>query len=196
MSIKKPSKTTVFFRKKGKLPAKKIPQQMIPVTDLYEKTLTVGRNDFLKVKGSVDTNIYHVVSGSLRVYVLDDFEEHIIRFGYRDNLIVSLDSFLTGQPSDFYIQAIKKTVLQVITKNRFLEFLNQNENNKQLWREILEDLVLQQIEREKDLLTSSPKERYLRVLRRSPRLFQEIPNRHIANYLRMSPETLSRLKKS
>ncbi|MFC4872582.1 Crp/Fnr family transcriptional regulator [Negadavirga shengliensis] len=169
---------------------------MIPVTDLYEKTLTVGRNDFLKVKGSVDTNIYYVVSGSLRVYVLDDFEEHIIRFGYRDNLIVSLDSFLTEQPSDFYIQAIKKTVLKVITKKRFMEFLDQDENNKRLWREILEDLVLQQMEREKDILTSSPKERYLRVLRRSPQLFQEIPNRHIANYLRMSPETLSRLKKS
>jgi CRP-like cAMP-binding protein len=169
---------------------------MIPVTDLYEKTLTLGRNDFLKVKGSVDTNIYYVVSGSLRVYVLDDFEEHVIRFGYRDNLIVSLDSFLTEQPSDFYIQAIKKTVLKVITKKRFMEFLDRDENNKRLWREILEELVLQQMEREKDILTSSPKERYLRVLRRSPQLFQEIPNRHIANYLRMSPETLSRLKKS
>ncbi len=56
-------------------------------------------------------------------------------------------------------------------------------------------LTLQQLEREIDILTKSPKERYERVLRRSPQLFQEIPNKHIANYLRMSPETLSRLKK-
>lgn len=61
---------------------------------------------------------------------------------------------------------------------------------------MLEDLVLQQLEREKDILTSSPKARFERVLKRSPKLFQEIPNKHIANYLRMSPETLSRLKKS
>ncbi|MNY67885.1 hypothetical protein D3C86_2055530 [compost metagenome] len=65
-----------------------------------------------------------------------------------------------------------------------------------LWIKILENLAVQQLEREIDLLKNSPKERYERVLKRSPQLFQESPNRHIANYLRMSPETLSRLKKS
>lgn len=65
-----------------------------------------------------------------------------------------------------------------------------------MWVKILENLVIQQMEREIDILTSSPKERYERVLKRSPQLFQHIPNRHIANYLRMTPETLSRLKKS
>jgi hypothetical protein len=74
--------------------------------------------------------------------------------------------------------------------------MRSNPENMKLWINILEDLVLQQIEREKDLLINSPRERYERVLKRSPKLFQEIPNRHIANYLRMSPETLSRLKKS
>jgi len=60
----------------------------------------------------------------------------------------------------------------------------------------LEQLTLQQLEREKDILTSSPLERYKRVLKRSPQLFQEIPNKYIADYLRMTPETLSRIKKS
>lgn len=169
---------------------------MIEIKNLFEKNLTIERNEFLKVKGSIDTNIYFVESGSLRIFVLDDFEEQIIRFGYKDDLIVSLDSFLTEKPSDFYIQAIKKTIVKVIPKNKFVEFINLNETNKQLWTTILEDLVLQQVEREKDILTSSPKLRYERVLKRSPKLFQEIPNKHIANYLRMSPETLSRLKKS
>ena len=77
-----------------------------------------------------------------------------------------------------------------------MEFIYRDENNLKVWTKILEDLVIQQIEREKDLLVSSPKERYERVLRRSPILFQEVSNRHIANYLRMTPETLSRLKKS
>jgi len=93
------------------------------------------------------------------------------------------------------MQAIKKTTVRVIAKRQVEEFL-QNEYNRGAWIGILESLVLQQMEREIDLLTTSPRERYERVLKRSPRLFQEIPNRHIANYLRMSPETLSRLKKS
>lgn len=65
-----------------------------------------------------------------------------------------------------------------------------------IYIQIIEDLILQQMERERDLLIESPKERYLRVFKRNPKLFQIIPNKHIANYLRMSPETYSRLKKS
>ncbi|MEO6819251.1 MAG: cyclic nucleotide-binding domain-containing protein [Ginsengibacter sp.] len=168
---------------------------MKEIFSLSEKTITLERNEFLKVKGSIDTNAYFIESGSLRVFVLDDYEEQIIRFGYKDNLIASIDSFLTNKPSDFFIQAIKKTVVKVITKPQIDHFL-ESENNRILWTKILEDLVLQQMEREVDILTSSPKARYQRVLKRSPQLFQEIPNRYIANYLRMSAETLSRLKKS
>jgi CRP-like cAMP-binding protein len=169
---------------------------MLELKDLYEKSTTIQRNEYLKVGGSIDTNVYFVESGSLRIFVLDDFQEQIIRFGYENDLIVSLDSFLTEKPSDFYIQAIKKTVLKVIPKEKAIKRINLNETNKLAWNKILEDLIMQHIEREKDILTSSPKVRFERVLKRSPKLFQEIPNKHIANYLRMSPETLSRLKKS
>lgn len=168
---------------------------MRAIIELSEKTISLERNEYLKVKGSIDTNVYYVESGSLRIFLLEDYEEQTIRFGYKENLIVSLDSFLTGKPSDFYIQAIKSTVLRVITRPQIDNFL-QTEQNRILWTHILENLVLQQLEREVDILTRSPKERYERVLQRSPQLFQEIPHRHIANYLRMSPETLSRLKKS
>lgn len=168
---------------------------MKEIVALSTKTITINRNEFLKVKGSIDTNVYYVESGSLRVFVLDEFEEQTIRFGYKENLITALDSFLTGKPSDLYIQAIKKTTVKVITKSQMNDFLKKEEN-RVLWTSILEGLVLQQMEREMDILTNSPKERFLRVSKRSPQLLQEIPNRHIANYLRMSAETLSRLKKS
>jgi len=168
---------------------------MKEIIELSSKRITIGRNEFLKVKGSIDTNLYYIESGSLRIFVLDEYEEQTIRFGYKENLIVSLDSFLTGKPSNLFIQAIKKTVVRVVTKQQMEHFLELN-SNKDWWTNILENLILQQMEREIDILTNSPKERYERVLKRSPQLFQEIPNRHIANYLRMSAETLSRLKKS
>lgn len=168
---------------------------MEEIIRLSDKSITIERNEFLKVKGSIDTNVYYIDSGSLRIFVLDDDEEQIIRFGYQGNIIVSLDSFLTGKPSDYFIQAIKKTVVKVISKAHLDSFLK-TEGNSATWIDILENLVLQQLDREVDILTNSPKERYQRVLKRSPQLFQEIPHRYIANYLRMSAETLSRLKKS
>lgn len=164
--------------------------------NLWDKKITLDRNEYLKVKGSIDTNIYLIKTGSLRIFVIDENEEHTIRFGYKNNLIASLDSFINGKPSDFYIQALKKTTVKSISKQNYTAFIESSKSHKRLWLSVLENFILQQMERERDILTSSPVERYHRVLKRSPQLFQEIPDKYIASYLRMTPETLSRIKKS
>lgn len=165
-------------------------------SDLFKKKMTLSRYQYLSIEAEINTNIYFIESGSVRIFIRDKDEERVIRFGYPGNIIVSLDSFLSGKPSDFFIQTLKKTEIRMASKKDFYEFIHSSDENLKFWTLILEDLVLQQMEREKDLLINSPKERYERVLKRSPQLFQEIPNKYIANYLRMSPETLSRLKKS
>lgn len=164
--------------------------------DLWDDYMILSRNEFLKTAGSTDTKLYFVVSGSLRIFVLDALEENTIRFGYKNNFVACLDSFISESNSDLYIQALKKTQVKVIYKKTFMKFVGISEENKNIWIMMLGDLIFQQMERERDLLTSSPKERYERVLARSPKLFQEIPNKYIASYLRMKPETLSRIKKS
>lgn len=165
-------------------------------SNIFNKTIALSRNEFLKVGNTIDTNVYFIEKGSLRIFVLDGEEERIVRFGYQGNMVVAIDSFLSGKTSDFFIQAIKKTTVHVARKADVEKFMFASEENLKWWNGVLADLVLQQLEREKDLLTSSPAERYKRVLKRSPQLFQQIPEKHIANYLRMTPETLSRLKKS
>lgn len=168
---------------------------LLDTNGLFEKTVLLERGAFLKKANSTDTNIYYIEEGTVYAYIVDGEEERIVRFGYQGNIIVSLDSFLTEQPSEFYIQAIKKCRIRVVTKMSFTRFIKQNEQGATLWTKMLENLVVQQIEREKDLLIQSPRERYERVLKRSPQLFQQVANKYIAAYLRMSPETLSRLKK-
>lgn len=157
---------------------------------------TVKRNEFVFQSGQVNSNLYFVKSGSARIFINDNGQEHNIRFGYKDSFISALDSFINGAPTDFYMQAIKKSELVLIDKERYIQFIQSDSENITLWNKLLEILIYQQIEREVDLLTASPSERYNRVLKRSPQLFQEIPNRYIANYLRMTPETLSRIKKT
>lgn len=164
--------------------------------NLWLKDVILRRNDFLSLKGAVELHLFYVLEGSLRVYVEDETVEHTIRFGYKDSFIAALDSFISEKPTDFYIQAIKQSTVKVMHKKAFMEFVHSSPDNLLLWQKITEQLVYQQIEREIDLLTASPQDRYLRVLERSPQLFQEIPHKYIASYLRMTPETLSRLKKS
>ncbi len=164
--------------------------------NLWSESLLIERNDFLNTPGQSDTKIYFVESGSLRIFITDKDEEHVIRFGYQNNILAALDSFITGEPTNYYIQAIKKTKIKSINKETISKLIESSVELQNAWVDILQSLILQQLEREQDILTSSPKERYHRVLSRSPQLFQEIPDKHIASYLRMSPETLSRIKKS
>lgn len=162
---------------------------------LWEQTKTLKRNEFLKHGIGIDTNLYFVVSGTFRIFVIDQEEELTIRFGYRGNIIAALDSHISGKASDLYIQALKESQLKVISKTAFHQFIQSDSKYQELWLQLLEQFVYQQMERERDILISSPVERYRRVFKRSPQLFQEIPHKYIASYLRMTPETLSRIKK-
>lgn len=157
---------------------------------------TISKGEFLIKEGEVERNLYKIESGAVRVFYLSEFEEHTIRLGYEGSLITSLSSFIKGTPSEFYIDAIRKTTLKIISKDVLLKIVNESSENMKQYVALLETLITQQIEREIDLLVTSPTERLNRVLRRSPTLFQEIPLKYIASYLRMKPETLSRIRNS
>jgi CRP-like cAMP-binding protein len=154
------------------------------------------RGQFILKAGEVERNLYFVKSGAIRVFYLTEFDEQIIRFGYKGSLINSLSSFINQKPSEFYIEAIRKTTLQVISREKLYQLVNENETSLKQYILLLETLITQQIDREIDLLITSPSERLKRVLSRSPNLFQEIPLKYIASYLRMKPETLSRIRNS
>jgi CRP-like cAMP-binding protein len=168
----------------------------IEIQELWEPEIVLKRNEFLVEKGSTNTNFFLVLEGSMRIFVVDAAEEHTIRFGYRGNLIAALDSFLNEAPTELNIQALKKARLKAVQKKNLMKMVHSNPKNTTLWISILENFARQQMERERDILTNSPLERYHRVLGRSPQLFQEIPDKYIASYLRMSAETFSRIKKS
>jgi CRP-like cAMP-binding protein len=156
----------------------------------------VTKGEFLIKEGEVERNLYQIEKGAVRVFYLSEFEEQTVRLGYEGSFITSLSSFIKGTPSEFYIDAIRKTTLKVIPKKNLLKLVDLSTDNMKQYIQLLEDLITQQIEREVDLLIPSPIERLNRVLNRSPNLFQQIPLKYIASYLRMKPETLSRIRNS
>ena len=93
--------------------------EYIDSQNLWSETKVYKRNEFIKTKGSIDTNSYFIVEGSVRIFIHHEEEEKIIRFGYKNSLVAALDSFLTNEPSPFIIQAIKKTTVKVLKKKTF-----------------------------------------------------------------------------
>ena len=156
----------------------------------------MARKELLVEAGQRENSSYLVLSGALRVVYQMDTQAQIIRFGYSGSVITSLPAFFDQSPSIFDIIAIRKSEVKCFEKLALFAFIESNKSHQASYQLILQDLVRQQVEREIDLLTASPVERYKRVLDRSPNLFQKIPAVHIANYLRMTPEHLSRIRKS
>jgi CRP-like cAMP-binding protein len=169
-------------------------QKLLRSIETGSEAKTVNKGEFLLKEGETEKHLYWVESGALRVFYLSDMEELTIRLGYTGSFINSLASFLTGNPSEFYVEAIRKTKIRFISKTALQQLAHQDMETLSQYTSLIELLVTQQIEREIDLLISSPSERLQRVLKRSPNVFQEVPLKYIASYLRMTPETLSRIR--
>ena len=160
----------------------------------WDKERTLRRNDFLIEKGQVESSLFFVIEGSLRIYYPHEDEEICVGFGHDHNLICSYPSFISQQPSAYYIQALSTTQLIAIAQRDLYALFDTHHKIERAWRMLEEDALLGKIERETEMLTFTPEERYKRLLQRSPHIFQNIPRKYIASYLRMTPETLSRLK--
>lgn len=135
------------------------------------KEITFNKGDFLTQAGETERYAYFVVSGAIKVYYLTEYEEFIIRLGYDGSFINSLSSFLQERPSELYLEAIRKTKVLRLSKEKVLQVVNHSPETKWSYALFLETLLMQQLDREIDVLLTSPSERLERVLARSPKLF-------------------------
>lgn len=162
----------------------------------WNRAVRLKRNDFLIQKGQTESSLFYVADGRMRIFYPHKDEEICVGFAYDHNLICSYPSFILNKPSDYYIQALSETNLMAINRSDFYALFDQHINIERSWRMLEEDALLGKIEREVEMLTFTPEERYNRLMERSPHIFQIIPRKYIASYLRMTPETLSRIRPS
>lgn len=164
--------------------------------NLWDREFILKRNQFLVTRFEVCKHLFYINEGAVRAFYSREKDDISIRFGYQGSFITSITSLLQGIPTDLEISAIRSSKIQSVSREKLLKAVETDTKMAETYRLVLESLLTDYIEREQDILTDSPRERYERVLLRSPRVFQEIPHKYIASYLRMTPETLSRLRNS
>lgn len=179
-----------IFQMKGAL----APEETTALLSRWTNRQSLKRNDFLIQKGQTESALFYVLSGSMRIYFPHKDEEICVGFAHEHNLICSYPSFIRQQPSDYYIQALGKTEVVSIRRSDFYGLFDAHHSIERIWRMLEEEALLGKIERETEMLTFAPEERYKRLMDRSPHVFRTIPRKYIASYLRMTPETLSRIK--
>lgn len=142
-----------------------------------------------------DSNLYFVKEGCLRLFVIDKNGEQInLGFGYENSLITCFQTFIEGKPSLISIEAILDTELIAISKTDLMQLIHSNPEIALWYQSMLEYTLTGHIQRQVELLTLKPQERYAVFFKRSGHLINRIPLKYIASYLMMKPETLSRIR--
>lgn len=162
--------------------------------NLWSESFELKRNQHLIHFNDVVNQVYFIENGTCCVTYPDVKEDIVLGFGYPDTFLFS-PSIINGKESEQEVITIKSCQFKSIHVKHFFEFIESNEQYRRIWQKQIEQLLVAQIDRQIDLLISSPEERLKRLLNRSPHVFQLIPQKYIASYLRMTPETLSRIQK-
>ncbi|RNC86833.1 MAG: Crp/Fnr family transcriptional regulator [Winogradskyella sp.] len=145
----------------------------------------VKKGTILQNSGDLNSKVYHVVSGLLRSYSIDDKgKEHVFLFAPEGWTIADNNS--KEMPCDLYIDVLEDSEVLVFEKDLERETKNVPALIKRL--SALQKRVIM-------LKSASAIERYEHFENTYPEILQRVTQKMIASYLGITPEALSKIKK-
>jgi CRP-like cAMP-binding protein len=157
---------------------------------------TIRKHQFLLNEGDICKNFGFVNSGCLREYTIDKKGiEHIIQFAIADWWISDLNSFLSGLPATYNIDALQDSEVLLLEKSSRDELLDACPKMERFFRLLLEANYIATRQRVADSLSETAEGRYLKFVKTYPKLLEQIPQSQIASYLGITPQSLSRIRK-
>ena len=154
------------------------------------------KHQFLLQEGEVSKHLAFVLKGCLRCYSVDDKgEEHIVQFAIEDWWISEPYSALTGEPSEYNIDAIEDSEILLLERDSERRLLEEIPKFERLFRLLLENRFVANQRRINAALSTSAEERYLSFLKIYPDIARRVPQSQIASYLGFTPQSLSRIRR-
>jgi len=178
-------------------------ERHIPITDEqfeFIKTQFIPRvvkkNEFIIRAGEVARHGIFVVSGCLRTYTIDNKgKEHILQFSVEDWWTGDQNSFMTGTPTPYFIEALEDSEVLLFDDPAMKKVLALIPSMAIQYAEGLQKHSAAKSKRLASSLSATAEERYEDFLKTYPKIAQRVPQHMIASYLGISPETLSRIRK-
>ena len=152
------------------------------------------RKTILTTAGEVEKHLYFVLDGVQRAFYLGKNEEEAtIVFTYPHSFSGVADSFLTRQPSRYFLETLTASRMLRTTYRQVQELMDRFHNFER-WVRLATSFSLSGVlERHIELLSFSAEEKFKALLHRSPHVLQIIPHKYLASYLGLDPSTFSKL---
>lgn len=165
----------------------------------YAKTLFIPKKlrkkRFLLEEGEPCIYTTFVEKGLLRSFTVDDKgNEHILQFGMEGWWVADLYSFLTGEPSEYNIEALEDSELLLINKSSWDRLLDEIPAFERYFRILIQNNLIATQRRLMGTISTTAEERYHKLLQDFPLISQRVPQHMIASYIGVTRETLSRLR--
>ena len=165
----------------------------------YAKTLflpkKLRKRRFLFEEGEPCIYTTFVEKGLLRSYTIDEKgNEHILQFAMQGWWSGDLYSFLTGEPSEYNIEALEDSELLLITKESWDQLLKEVPAFERYFRILIQNNLIATQRRLMGTFSTTAEERYQKMLKEFPDVIQRVPLHMIASYLGVTRETLSRIR--
>jgi CRP-like cAMP-binding protein len=165
----------------------------------YAKTLFVPKKlrkkRFLFGEGDVCKYTIFVEKGLLRSFTVDEKGgEHILQFSMEGWWAADLYSFLTGEPSPYYIEALEDCELLMISKPSWDLLLKEVPAFERYFRILIQNNLIATQKRLIGSFSESAEEKYNKLLKECPDVIQRVPLHMIASYIGITRETLSRIR--
>lgn len=175
---------------------------IISITDEefeFAKTLflpkKLRRRHFILQEGEISKYSIFVEKGILRTYTIDEKgNEHTLQLASEGWWAADLYSFLTNEPSHFYIEALEDCELFLITKPSWDELMDKVPAFERYFRILIQNNLVSTQRRLMGSLSQTAEEKYLHLAASYPNLLQRVPQTIIASFLGITPETLSRIR--
>lgn len=144
--------------------------------------------------GALDSNIYVVKSGIVRVAYFNGFKELTHAFGTAGTMLTSYYAFYHHESSFFKVEACCETVVMKMSKTRFVELTRLSHDFAQwvMWMSIMQ---LWFYEKKLAVVNGDAKERFESLIRNRPEIMENVPSKYIASYVGVTPQYLCRMKR-
>ena len=161
----------------------------------YTKKRSVNRGNFLLRQNQRCKEFILITKGCTRLFYVAKEIEYTVWFGFPNNVGSEIQSFISEQPSKFFVEAIEDLEYLSIPRSSHHKLMESVPAWHLFTRKLWEDTIVHIIDRIMAFQHQSATERYLELIK-DPDYLQMIPQKYLASYLGITRTSLSRLRKA